>query len=125
MIDNHGSGPSPALEVALAYFQAWTGHNVERALTLVSSEIVCDAPSGRLEGPVALRAFIEGFAQIVTDARIIAAFGDDHTALIMYDTATVPVPSAPAAEAMTVESGRITRIHMVFDRAPFDAARAR
>jgi hypothetical protein len=36
----------------------------------------------------------------------------------MYDTETVPVPSAPAAEC-----GKITYSRFIFDRAPFDAAR--
>jgi hypothetical protein len=54
---------------------------------------------------------------------MIAAFGDDETALIIYDTATVPVPSAPAAECVTVKDDKITYSRFVFDRAPFEAAR--
>jgi hypothetical protein len=46
-----------------------------------------------------------------------------QTALIMYDTETVPVPSAPGAECVTVIDGKITYSRFVFDRAPFDAAR--
>ena len=37
---------------------------------------------------------------------MLAAFGDDETALIMYDTETVPVKSAPGAECVTVQDGR-------------------
>ena len=54
---------------------------------------------------------------------MIAAFGDERTALIMYDTQTVPVTSAPAAECVTVAGGKITYSRFIFDRAPFDAAR--
>jgi hypothetical protein len=57
------------------------------------------------------------------ESKLIAAFGDDQTALIMYDTATVPVPSAPGAECLTVTDGKITYSRFIFDRAPFDAAR--
>jgi hypothetical protein len=42
----------------------------------------------------------------------------------MYDTGTVPVKSAPGAERVTVKDGKITYSRFVFDRAPFDAARA-
>ena len=63
------------------------------------------------------------FAQIVTGSEMIAAFGDEETALIMYGTATVPVKSAPGAECVTVKDGKITYNRFVFDRAPFDAAR--
>ena len=53
----------------------------------------------------------------------MAAFGDDTTALIMYDTETMPVTSAPGAECLTVSDGKITFSRFIFDRAPFDAAR--
>jgi hypothetical protein len=48
----------------------------------------------------------------------------DATAVVMYDTETIPVKSAPGAECVTVENGRITQSRFVFDRAPFQAARA-
>ncbi len=54
---------------------------------------------------------------------MIAAFGDDQTALVMYDTQTMPVKSAPGAECVTVRDGKITYSRFVFDRAPFGAAR--
>jgi hypothetical protein len=41
----------------------------------------------------------------------------------MYDTQTVPVKGAPAAEYVTVNNGKITYSRFIFDRAPFDAAR--
>lgn len=37
------------------------------------------------------------FTQILVSSLIIAAFGDEHTALVMYDTETVPVKRAPSA----------------------------
>jgi hypothetical protein len=43
--------------------------------------------------------------------------------VVVYDTATVPVSSAPAAECVTVEDGKITYSRFIFDRAPFQAAR--
>lgn len=114
---------SPALEVALAYFHAWTGHNLEAAMSHIADDIVCDAPSGRLEGADAYRNFMAPFVQILTGSKLIAAFGDETTALVIYDTETVPVKSAPAAECLTVTGGKITRSRFIFDRLPFDAAR--
>ena len=114
---------SPALRTALAYYQAWTGHDLDKAMSYVADDIVCDAPAGRLEGVAAYRGFMGPFVQILRGATLIAAFGDDQTALIMYDTETVPVPSAPAAECVTVTDGKIAYNRFIFDRAPFDAAR--
>jgi ketosteroid isomerase-like protein len=114
---------SPALRTALAYFDAWTGHDLDRAMSYIADDIVCDAPAGRLEGADAYRAFMGPFVQILTGSKLIAAFGDDKTALVMYDTETVPVKSAPAAECVTVTDGRITHSRFVFDRLPFETAR--
>lgn len=114
---------TPALATALAYYQAWTSHDLDSAMSYIAEDIICDAPAGRLEGAAAYRDFVGMFARIVTGSALIAAFGDDKTALIMYDTETVPVKSAPGAECVTVEDGKITYNRFVFDRTPFEAAR--
>jgi ketosteroid isomerase-like protein len=116
---------SPALRIALAYFEAWTGHDLDTALSYLADEFVCDAPAGCLAGIPAFREFMAPFVQILTGSRLIAAFGDEDTALIMYDTQTAPVPSAPAAECLTVRDGKITHNRFIFDRVPFQVARQR
>jgi ketosteroid isomerase-like protein len=112
------------LQVALAYYEAWTHKDLERAMSYIADEIVCDAPAGRIQGRDAYRAFMEGFLQVLRGAEMIAAFGDDEKALVMYDTETVPVASAPGAECVTVENGKIVRSRFLFDRLPFQEARA-
>jgi ketosteroid isomerase-like protein len=114
---------SPALRTALAYFEAWTSHDLDKAMEYIAADVVCDAPAGRLEGRAAYLAFMRPFVQILKGSEIIAAFGDEKTAVVVYDTQTVPVASAPAAECVTVTDGRITYNRFIFDRAPFDAAR--
>jgi ketosteroid isomerase-like protein len=115
---------SPAQDIALAYFEAWTNHDLDRAMTYIADDIVCDAPAGRLEGADAFRDYMGPFVGILKTASLLASFGDDHTAVVVYDTETVPVASAPAAEHVTVANGKITHSRFIFDRAPFDAARA-
>jgi SnoaL-like domain len=105
---------SPALDTALAYYHAWTSHDLDNAMTYIADDIVCDAPAGRLQGATAYRGFMAPFVQILTGSELIAAFGDEQAALIMYDTQTVPVKSAPAAECLTVIDGRITHSRFVF-----------
>ena len=114
-----------ALETALDYHRAWTSGSFDTAMSHVADDVVCLTPAGRLEGAAAFRAFMEPFTRIVTRSELLAAFGDETTAVLMYDTDTVPVPDAPGAECLTVVDGRIVQLRMVFDRAPFDAARAR
>jgi hypothetical protein len=98
---------SPALDTAMAYHQAWTGHDFDRAMTFIAEDIVCDAPAGRIEGGEAFRAFMEPFSRILTGSSLIATFGDKQTALLMYDAVTLRsnTPSVPnATPCMTARS---------------------
>jgi len=81
---------SPALRTAPAYCQARTSHNLDKAMSYIAG----GTPAGCLEGAEAYRSLSGPFAQIVTGATVIAAFGDDHTGLVMYDTQTAPAARA-------------------------------
>lgn len=98
--------PAAALQTALDYHRAWTGGDFELAMRYVAADIVCEAPSGRLDGAEAFRGFMGPFAQILTGSRLLAAFGDDETAVVMYDTETVPVKDAPGQSASRSATGR-------------------
>ena len=112
-----------ALDTALAYYRAWTSHDFERAMTYITEDIVCQTPAGRLEGAAAFREFMGPFVQILTSSSLIAAFGDDEKAVVMYDTDTVPVKDAPGAECVAVRDGKIAYMRIIFDRLPFEEAR--
>jgi ketosteroid isomerase-like protein len=113
-----------ALQVALDYYAAWTGRDMDKAMTYVADDIVCDAPAGRIEGAAAFRAFMGPFAAMLVRVELLSATGDDERATIVYDTETTLVPSAPAAERVTVRDGRIVYSRFIFDRLPFAQARA-
>jgi len=78
-------------------------------------------PSGGRPG---LPRLMGPFAQILTRSELIAAFGDDTTAILMYDIDTVPVRDAPGAEyvTVTVTAGKITRMRIIVARAPLRGA---
>ncbi|HSJ43590.1 MAG TPA: hypothetical protein VK923_02775 [Euzebyales bacterium] len=63
------------------------------------------------------------FARMAEQVQLLAAFGDDVHAVVVYDTATPLVPSAPGAELVTVDDGRVTQLRLIFDRLPFAQAR--
>ncbi len=94
-------------------------------MTYIAEDIVCLAPAGRLDGAEAFRGFMGPFARILTRSSLLAAFGDEQTAVVMYDADTVPVKDAAGAECVTVSGRKITHMRIIFDRAPFDAARRR
>ena len=115
--------PSPALQVALAYYQAWTSKDVAAAMRHLADDIICDAPAGRIEGVQAYEKFLGPFAQMLIGNELLAAFGDETKAVLVYDTRTPPVASAPGAECLTVRDGKIVHNRFIFDRLPFEAAR--
>ena len=92
-------------------------------MTYIADDIICQAPGQRLEGAAAFRGVMAPFMQILTGSELIAAFGDDTTAVVMYGTDTVPVKDAPGAECVTVADGKITHMRIIFDRLPFEEAR--
>jgi hypothetical protein len=116
---------STALQTTLGYFDAWTGGDFDKALTFISPEITCDTPNGPVAGPAAFGDFMGPFARSLVSANLLVAFGDEHTAVIMYDAATTLVADAPGAELHTVRDGLITSIKIIFDRQPFTEARSR
>jgi SnoaL-like protein len=87
----------------------WTSRDLERAMTYVADDIVCDAPAGRIEGADAYRAFMGPFVQMLKRAELIAAFGNDTTAVAVYNTDTVPVDNAPGRSASPSRMGRSCR----------------
>jgi hypothetical protein len=115
-----------ALQTALAHHRAWTTGNLELALSYLAPDVVLDAPAGRIEGIDGYRGFLAPFAEtFLIRAELIAAFGDDSSAIVMYDTETIPAKSAPAAEYVQVKDGLIVYNRFVFDRTPFTEFRSR
>jgi hypothetical protein len=111
------------LQTALAYHQAWSNRDMDRAMTYIADDIICDAPAGRIEGAAAYQVFMGPFVTMLKGTKLLAAFGDDATAMIMYDTRTALVESGPGAEWLTIKNGKIVYSRFIFDRLPFEQAR--
>jgi limonene-1,2-epoxide hydrolase len=116
---------SGALSVAMAYYRAWTAKDLDAAMRHVADDVILDSPLGRIEGADGLRQFMAPFAQMLKSSDVIAAFGDEQTAVLVYNPHTTLLEDAPSAECFTVRDGRIVHSLLIFDRAAFDAARAR
>ena len=110
---------NPALATAMAYHQAWTSHDLDKAMTYIADDITCDAPGARISGAQQYRDFLGRFMVQLTGVQTAAAFGDDTTALLFYYPHTANTSDAPTAECSTVTGGKITRNVLVFDRPSF------
>jgi hypothetical protein len=78
------------------------------ALELVDDEVVCDGVEGILPFADRLSARFD----VLERSDLIAAFGDDTTAVLLHHDQTIPAPDAPAATHVTVADGRITQMHV-------------
>lgn len=112
---------SPALHVALAYYGAWRNRDHATAMNVVADNVVSETPFGLIEGGAALHESESQFAGMLKGATLVAAFGDEKTALLMYYTHTHPVPSVLSSKLFTVENGKITAIKALFDKSVFAA----
>jgi ketosteroid isomerase-like protein len=112
-----------AAQVARDYFGAWSAKDLDRTVSYAADAIVCDMPAGRFEGTEQFRKVWTDFLAITIGADLIAVYGDDEHAVVVYDVDTVPVKKAAGADYLTVRDGKITSIRMIFDAMPFAAAR--
>lgn len=111
------------LETSLAYFRAWTTGDTHTAWSLLAEDVECHTPAGPLQGREAVAAFMGPFAAMLTHSNLLASGGDDVESVLVYDTTTAAVASAPAAEVHAVREGVIAEIRIIFDRLPFALAR--
>lgn len=113
-----------AQKIADDFVRAWTGRDVEKAVSLLADDVVCEAPSGLIEGVDAYREFLARFVTTITSATVIDVLGDDTHAAAVYTTDTSFVSDFRGIDHLTVENGKITHIICVFDRLPMHLARS-
>ncbi|WP_223912166.1 SRPBCC domain-containing protein [Actinomyces capricornis] len=116
---SHSPETSTAYEVVRRYHRAWTGGDIEGAMSCVDDAITCRAPGIDLEGKEAYREFIGGFAPRLTGVGEIAGFTDGQRVALFYYPQTAVTSTAPAAELFTVTNGLITQSVLIFDRLSY------
>lgn len=107
------------LEIVQDYHRAWTGGDVDQAMTWVADDIVCRTPGEDLTGKAAYREYLAGFAPALTGLADIASFADGDRVALFYYPHTATTSTAPAAECFTVRDARIVESVLVFDRLSF------
>lgn len=110
-----------ALIIAQDYFHAMAAKDVDAMLALAAEEIVCISPLGALTDAAGFRRFSEGFARMIEKLTLVAAFGDDQNAVIVYRADTLPVRDAYVTEHLVVRDGKIASTRVIYDATPFAA----
>lgn len=106
--------PTP-LTICRAFLEAWTSHDMDAAARYVAEDVRFDGP---IQHSTGIELYMDGlipFAQTVTGLTILAAFGDDKSALIVHEVTTAPFGTVTMAELFTVKSGKIQAHRATFD----------
>ncbi|MFF4397223.1 nuclear transport factor 2 family protein [Streptomyces sp. NPDC001480] len=107
-----------AQKIADEFVRAWLGGDINKAMSFVSEDIVCEAPNGRFQGLDRYRQFLEPFTNTLISSTVIGVLGDDTHAATVYTTETPFAKDFRGIDYLTVENGKITHAISVFDRSP-------
>ncbi|TIN24255.1 MAG: nuclear transport factor 2 family protein [Mesorhizobium sp.] len=111
------------LDIATAFTKAWTSHDLEKAASYVADDVVFDGPMQQSTGKAPYLRGLTRLSQDVTGVRMIAAFGDDSQALLMYDLVTKSSGALACAKHLTVSDGKIHSDKLTFDSNQLGNAR--
>jgi len=111
--------------VAHLYVHAMASKDVDTIMSVSSKHVVCTSPLGQITGQDKFRGFQEGFARMIVNLTVLAVYGDDKHAVVIYDVETHPVPHALVAEYLTVVDGKIAATDVIYDATPFATYAAR
>jgi hypothetical protein len=113
-----------AQKIAGEYVRAWLGGDVEKALSFIAGDVVCEAPNGQIKGLEGYRRFLEPFATALISGELIDVLGDDDHAAAVYVVETPFAKDFRGMEYLTVKDGKITHAVSVFDLSPMIKAGA-
>lgn len=114
-----------AFAIAHTYVNAIANKEVETILSISTDGVVCTSPIGQTTGIERFRAFHEGFARMTTKLTVLAVYGDDEQAVVVYNAETHPVPHSIVAELIKVRDGKLASTDVIYDAAPFAAFMAK
>lgn len=110
-----------ALQIAKTYVEAIARRDVDTIISVSADDIICTSPIGQITGAEKFRGFHSGFARMIKTLTILATYGDDQQAVVVYSADTHPVADAIVAELLKVKNGKIASTDVIYDAAPFAA----
>ncbi len=120
-----GSGMLPAsgaaLKTARSYHDEWRRGRFESAAAYLADALSVEVPINSYAGKDDFMAAAQRTRQMASKIEMLAQFGDDSEAVLVYDM-TLPIGTLRIAELFTAPNGRITRIRHIHDTAALRAA---
>lgn len=108
-----------AVWIVEAYHQAWTGGDVDKALTYVSDDVRCFAPDPSVTTKDHWHTYLAGFVPMLTGAPEHSRMTDGEHVALWYFPQTATASTTLASELFTVHDGKITEIRLAFDRLSY------
>ena len=111
-----------ALATARAYHAAWTAGDMDEACRYLAPDLHTDVPINTYAGRDDFAAAVAGFGGLAERVELLAEFGAQDQALLLYDMYTQPWGRLRVAEQFIVADGLIREIRHVHDTAVLQGA---
>jgi len=104
--------------VASAYFDAWTGNDIEKVRPLLHDDVDFVGALGTTRGVHATLAGLGGMFAMTTQVEVAHRWVDGPDVLTWFELRTATAGPIAIVNWSHVEAGRITRIRVTFDPRP-------
>lgn len=105
-----------ALDIANAFLDAWTGRDLAAAGSYLADDFTFDGPVARYRSAREFLAGSGAFAAGLSGSRsVLAAFGDEREALLLYDLGLLSGAAMRVADHYTVSDGKIQAEQILWD----------
>lgn len=110
--------PGSPASVAAAYFDAWTGNDIERVRPLLDEHVEFAGALGSTSGIDETLAGLGGMFAMTSDVRVVHRWVDGPDVLTWFELRTATTGPMNVVNWSHIEDGRITRIRVTFDPRP-------
>jgi peroxiredoxin len=105
-------------ETMRRYFEFWNARDFDAFEAQLADDITIAGPLGTATGTAACRRGMEGLAERMDRAEVLAMVADGPQVLTWFDFHTPDADPVPAAYWAQVEAGRVWRVRVAFDPRP-------
>lgn len=111
-----------ALAVALAYHNAWSTGEYEKAIRLLSRDLKVEVPVNSYPTVKSFAEALVGFGGLVRRVRLLSRLGGVDEATLVYDMDVDKLGTMRVAEHFTIAMNKIVRLRQIHDTAALRAA---
>ena len=100
------------------YFEFWNARDFDAFEAQLADDITFVGPLGTANGPAECRRGIEGLANLMERAEVLAMVADGQQVITWFELHTPDTDPVPVANWARVDDGRVRRVRVTFDPRP-------